>query len=656
MKKIVKIAGISFIIAAIAVGIIIVKGGYLNNLFRNNDILMPSTALIDEDDYLERLKLEKSEIPGMSKYDKLIAGLDPDNSDTDHDGLEDVDELNIYHSDPTKMSTADDLYTDGYKVENGMDVNTKYAYVGEPEFKWNNCDEITLKAKTIKDLSAVVEKITPDDKEKELGVCYKYRIYNYSNTVSIDMKNAIGDSISKIGVYSYKLGDTAEKAKYTIEHNTMTLTKALNPDDMYYIYIVDEGIADKNNIKEEIANFNRAKAVVSDIQTVNLTAFATYWSLPVAAERLNGYIFRNTKEPKLGYEHVYILSSGNRQVDNATLKDMVDALNYAECVPEEMYFTTSNVACTIVTSREQYDKLFKKKTAFHKENPRVEWNRGLIVPAYFTYDDFLGDYMFVDDGGIDKMEYIEAEGYGPSFDLERETLPFGNFATSMAPEGTCMGICTLTAKLHNDKTLPPSGSLYVSSQNRDVQWDLTTSDENETLMNTGLSDYMYDSFIKDRRGSDHLVSAQTDGEAQFFNMISCYWQEGNDTIKQMCNYRYPGKTNYDISGLEPVIKQLDDHKVLICGLGQGEGAHAVIVYDYDKTEDGTIYFYVYDCNYPGLASQDLRIKITPKQMDYSFTDSFEFEYETPDYKITSVNAEKYVLMFVDEDWNAVMCN
>ena len=177
MKKIQIIAGIFLMIATIAIAVAVVKGGYIDHLFRSNDILMPSASLISEADYLERLKLEESEISGMSKYDKLIAGLDPNNNDSDHDGLTDDDELNIYHSDPTKMSTSDDLYSDGYKVENSMDIHTKYEYDGEPEFKQNNCEEIKLNAKTINDLSAVVEKIVPDDKEKSLGICIKYRIY-----------------------------------------------------------------------------------------------------------------------------------------------------------------------------------------------------------------------------------------------------------------------------------------------------------------------------------------------------------------------------------------------------------------------------------------------------------------------------------------------
>lgn len=47
-------------------------------------------------------------------------------SDFDHDGLTDYEEIEIYKSNPNKMSTAGDSYTDKYKVENKMDLNKVY--------------------------------------------------------------------------------------------------------------------------------------------------------------------------------------------------------------------------------------------------------------------------------------------------------------------------------------------------------------------------------------------------------------------------------------------------------------------------------------------------------------------------------------------------
>lgn len=55
-------------------------------------------------------------------------------ADTDMDGLTDKEEVETYHTDPTKASTSGDLYTDGYKVEHEMDLFTYYEYEGEFTF------------------------------------------------------------------------------------------------------------------------------------------------------------------------------------------------------------------------------------------------------------------------------------------------------------------------------------------------------------------------------------------------------------------------------------------------------------------------------------------------------------------------------------------
>ncbi|SDA71434.1 hypothetical protein SAMN02910368_02230 [Lachnospiraceae bacterium G11] len=46
-------------------------------------------------------------------------------ADTDMDGISDNDEINLYKSDPLKMSTAGDLYADGEKVKLGLDLSKK---------------------------------------------------------------------------------------------------------------------------------------------------------------------------------------------------------------------------------------------------------------------------------------------------------------------------------------------------------------------------------------------------------------------------------------------------------------------------------------------------------------------------------------------------
>lgn len=46
--------------------------------------------------------------------------------DFDGDGLTDEEEIEVYFSNPNKVSTSDDLYSDSYKVKNNLDINKQY--------------------------------------------------------------------------------------------------------------------------------------------------------------------------------------------------------------------------------------------------------------------------------------------------------------------------------------------------------------------------------------------------------------------------------------------------------------------------------------------------------------------------------------------------
>lgn len=59
-------------------------------------------------------------------YFRLKEEIDIKDFDFDHDGLTDYEEIEVYHSNPNLLSTSGDFYTDKYKVDNNMDLFTKY--------------------------------------------------------------------------------------------------------------------------------------------------------------------------------------------------------------------------------------------------------------------------------------------------------------------------------------------------------------------------------------------------------------------------------------------------------------------------------------------------------------------------------------------------
>ncbi len=81
---------------------------------------------------------------GLKNLAEFNASTDPNNSDSDQDGLADGDEVNIFSSDPTKTSTIGDIkYNDGQYIKGGYDALAK-----DKQFTTAQIAKISIKMKT----------------------------------------------------------------------------------------------------------------------------------------------------------------------------------------------------------------------------------------------------------------------------------------------------------------------------------------------------------------------------------------------------------------------------------------------------------------------------------------------------------------------------
>jgi len=62
-----------------------------------------------------------SDSDGLSDIREAQLGTDPNQADTDGDGLTDKTEVDIYDTDPLNSDTDSDGYNDGREVANGYD-------------------------------------------------------------------------------------------------------------------------------------------------------------------------------------------------------------------------------------------------------------------------------------------------------------------------------------------------------------------------------------------------------------------------------------------------------------------------------------------------------------------------------------------------------
>ncbi len=82
-----------------------------------------STPLLEETTASSTVDVVENDDPdgdGLSTTKELLAGTDPQKSDTDDDRLTDKEELNIWKTDPLDADSDDDTFSDGDEVRHGF--------------------------------------------------------------------------------------------------------------------------------------------------------------------------------------------------------------------------------------------------------------------------------------------------------------------------------------------------------------------------------------------------------------------------------------------------------------------------------------------------------------------------------------------------------
>ena len=73
---------------------------------------------------------------GLSNKEEITLGTSPNSADTDSDGLSDYDEINTYNTDPLKADSDEDTLSDGDEIEIGLDPNDPETFgVPDAEYK-----------------------------------------------------------------------------------------------------------------------------------------------------------------------------------------------------------------------------------------------------------------------------------------------------------------------------------------------------------------------------------------------------------------------------------------------------------------------------------------------------------------------------------------
>lgn len=612
---------------------------------RSNQIVdsfpMGGVEIPSDQEYEEMLKNQPSDIEGWSKYDKYKMQLSlEDGSDTDGDGLTDKEEIEIYGSNPKKVSTADDLYTDKYKVEHGMDVNT---YCTDPDgavAEYNECPEVIPVIKSADDLGVVVEDKTGTSELSGKEILKEYSLYYYRQpTIQIDLEKIRNDTVNDLDV-EVILYEDYEKKKVNTEINDGVLTIQYQFDfySMYDLYLVQKQPFSVTGLL--------SSAFVSD--TPQFSTPVSYKSLVYGAP-----IFWLFGKPI----HVSYYLGSRDEADDAVFKQQV--------------ITSIEQA----TGSKKYNNVdFHKKTKYEVNAQELLLNTILpdfhltgdpdiqhMLYCYFSTEDFVNK-----DSVSNKENTQNDTSSSQTFQTDKDELAFQNFGSFISEGGNCAGISHMTALLYNTGVNASSGEYNISNDGIGrTTWNIATDTANLTLTDRILSDYKDKNFVDDHASDRGLLEGDiTGGEYEFVKMIGCYWREGNDRVS-LAQHRLHRWEHYNYDLVNRMKSYLDTGKILDCYMLLKGGGHAVNIYGYeeDPIDPDTTWFLVYDNNIPndqrdGLTLTHEKCKLRMQRKRKFLSDDYYVEYNYSPIKGNSkytANSRmwNHCLVVMDENWTQI---
>lgn len=540
-------------------------------------------------DYYASLQSEKSDIEGWSKFDKLQAGLGTeDDSDYDGDGLSDAKEIEI-GSDPKKISTADDMYTDLYKYENGLDVTKALEASEEAVFEGNITENVTLLTENQNNLGVKIYGYeTPDTFTMNEEWYDEYEIYvmysiggNYTGRAEFDL-SSYTDDVTDVEIIKYTTTSkyvVLDKEDYNIEKRGSVITLDLFSSESQTTHLAfvvkgkevayssagatEDSIVDYPATVEEGGLVDDFKALIGASSTKESHAGEyTIYSLTAFAPSSVKMYYVSTGD---GLQDQAMISKALSEIRfiNEDYREKIGLSNVYACTEDEYVEITNSLPRKIMKG------IFTVKDVNNVDN--IDKGRG-ILPVVIGGEN-VGKTS-TDDNGVTTTYNKNGKKQVVTGFTEDDLFAFPNFASYISKGGNCAGIVYYEQQLYANGEMPKSGS------EGDISFN-ASHPENSTLFDSGLSDYLTSSWSSDSMGKYGYIEegALPDYQNAFVKMIGAYWKYENLMDDNNSSLVCKGSESFDHDSVYRIKASIDNGEVLIVNMSAPE-----LIYDYDKND------------------------------------------------------------------------
>ena len=384
--------------------------------------------VVDFEAYMESQKNAPSDIEGLSVYDKYMKGLQRQNgSDSDYDGLTDKEEIEVYGTDPLKASTAGDLYTDAYKVQNGMDPFTYIEYTGEIIFPYLECEEVQLTASSPTDFNAVVSGCTAsyDLSSFDIGEVYKgYDLYNYAGNIKINVCDMMADqNINEFEVYVTNgpfiiPGETElRKCTYELEGDVAAINYEFENGNEYLIFLAEKrGFSVSGLINSIVGGKNDdAVASIDGGEKGEALICGSPWGVAFGGS-------------------ITVYYAGHLGEENE-IKFVDDVTNYVPAIfGENKKLKLQQLSKSELEIKKNFFGKFFKAFQDPGRDAKVAWYEVFFRYGIFCYSMYENNYAIEDEASTG------VKSFTTGFNKYWDELPFQNFRSDIGTGGNCAGI------------------------------------------------------------------------------------------------------------------------------------------------------------------------------------------------------------------------
>lgn len=632
-----------------------------------------SLIVMSPEEYISLKETKDSDIKGFTQEEKLNNGLDPaDGSDTDGDGLTDKEEIEIYGTNPLKISTSGDLIPDGYKAKNKLSTSTYYddpASVGYTVF--DQYDNIEILDQTtnnslmgIKEIDWVIEGVKATK---------AYKITNYTGKITIDFsKYILNNSKYKI----LKLEDSLDSTISEVKDKDGVVTLEIDEVGIKIGIVSLEDITYNNSF--DLGNTSYSQEGIMIVSPITMLT-----------GEMRVLIFEksiiSTNKPDRSKELTKRLTESLGVPVNVT-HEYVDPIAYSirKTIFESIQDGTiyKRVLSKIVeqTSESESNTNENEETALSfDEMPNYQKVLGLFY-IYYNFQDenelldqFKSESTENSEETIEEVVNSKPSTYISSFDVTKDAFPFKNIATVISPMGNCAGFSQITALLFNGRTVKTTNNQTFGSES--YGYDITGYDEFKTLTDRYLYDYKTNSYWTDNYPnlSTLELSQMPNTDREFVKFIGFLWAENNAKSPSNIHCYNNEESWVTVEALKDYFASGDQ----VCSVSMlcPYGGHNVIAYGmYEDLDDPDVwYILVYDNNFPNHEYDGVKINNTikvVKQEHFFGEPTFEFDYYplpslAPNYRFTSYTTKSknssnirtalqmHELSFCDEMYNGI---